>query len=36
VAPRVRLWNCEQPAESDVDKLVVVSGVMILENHNCG
>ena len=24
VAPRVRLWNCEQPAESDVDKLVVV------------
>ena len=36
VAPRARLWNCEQPAESDVGKLVVVSGVMILENHNCG
>jgi hypothetical protein len=36
VAPRARLWNCEQPAESDAGKWVVVSGVMILENHNCG
>jgi hypothetical protein len=36
VAPRARLWNCEQPAESDAGKLVVVSAVMILENHNCG
>jgi 4-amino-4-deoxy-L-arabinose transferase-like glycosyltransferase len=36
VAPRVRLWNCEQPADADAGKWVVVSGVMILENHNCG
>ncbi len=36
VAPRVRLWNCEQPSESDTGQWVVVSGVMILENHNCG
>jgi 4-amino-4-deoxy-L-arabinose transferase-like glycosyltransferase len=36
VAPRARVWNCEQPAQSDAGRWVVVSGVMILENHNCG
>jgi hypothetical protein len=36
VAPRARPWNCEQPAESDAGKWVVVSAVMILESHNCG
>ena len=36
VAPRVRLWSCEQPSDSDAGKWVVVSAVMILENRNCG
>jgi 4-amino-4-deoxy-L-arabinose transferase-like glycosyltransferase len=36
VAPRVRLWNCEQPAEGDGGTLAVVAAVSILENRNCG
>lgn len=36
VAPRARLWSCEQPSDSDAGKWVAVSAVMIQENHNCG
>jgi hypothetical protein len=36
IAPRARVWNCEQPAATDAGHWVAVSAVAILEVHSCG
>jgi hypothetical protein len=36
VAPRVRLWDCQVPADSDAGRWVFISANEILDSHNCG
>ncbi len=33
--PHARLWDCQEPAETDAGKWAVVSANMIMDQHNC-